>query len=495
MRTLFRFLLVSTLVAGQTGPDVASVLQRGAELTNAKQWTAAQQLYEQAVSVSPNDPDLRFELGMVYFHQQNWSKAIDNYQTSLSSRPGGIKPLFYLAEAYFMESDLDRASQTIAQAASIAPNDAQVCQKNGEYLSASIETRQQGLSWLEKARRLNPGLVRIDFEIGRTQFDLTDFQSAASNFGLALKKDPGDGEAAFYLAESLANLGEWEKSRDSYLYALAHGYANGPAYYGLGRAQVELGASGSALDPLQRAIAVQPSLVKAHFQLGRAYRQLGRTKEARHETRLFTAITDRVDTSQELKGSEEEQAWKQVKPLLEANREQEALQLLVKLPVAGGGDQIEPHYLLGIMYFSMARRDDAKRVLTIARSRKPRSARIAAYLGMVQLAGGEAAAAEDSFQSALAQNSSESLALIGMGGIRYRQQRWSDTIEYLEKSRTADPDTLFLLCDAYYNVGEPEKAALTAEVVRALGADRKPLLDALDKLAGLHQTDRPQVAP
>lgn len=486
---------MSALAAGQAGPDVASVLQRGAELANAGEWTAAEELYEKAVSVSPNDPDLRFELGMVYFRQQNWSKAIDNYKSSLTSRPGKIKPLFYLAEAYFMGSDLDDARRTIAQAASIAPNDAQVCQKNGEYLSASIETRKQGLSWLEKARGLNPGLARIDFEIGKTQFDLTDFQSAAASFGVALKKDPSDGEAAFYLAESWANLGEWETSRDLYLSALAHGYTNGPAYYGLGRAQVELGAFESAVDPLKRAMSVQPSLVKAHFQLGRAYRQLGRTTEARNETRLFAALTDRVDTSQEMKGSEEEQAWKQVKPLLEANKEQEALQLLAKLPVVDGIEQKAPHYLLGMMYFSMGRRDDAKRVLTIARTRDPKSARIAAYLGMVQLSGGEATAAEDSFQSALAMNSSETLALIGMGGIRYRQQRWSDTIEYLEKSRTADPDTLFLLCDAYYRVGKTERAALTAEMVRALGADRKPLLDALDKLVALYQTDRPQAAP
>jgi lipoprotein NlpI len=165
------------------------------------------------------------------------------------------------------------------------------------------------------------------------------------------------------------------------------------------------------------------------------------------------------------------------------------------LPVADGTDRREPHYLIGAMYYSMGRKADAKRVLAIARSKAPKSARIAAYLGMVQLSGGEAGAAEDSFQSALALDSGEALALIGMGGIRYRQQRWSDAIEYLEKSRTADPDALFLLCDAYYRVGKPEQAVLMAEVVRAFAAERKPLLDELEKLATLHQSDRPQMAP
>src|ERR1035437_3154309 len=131
MRALVTFLLITTLMAGQARPDVATVLQQGAMLVGADRLTEAQDLYEKALRGSPDDPDLRFELGMVFFRQHNWSKAVENYRSSLSSRPGRIKPLFYLAEAYFMESDLDRARETIAQAARIAPDDAQVCQKYG----------------------------------------------------------------------------------------------------------------------------------------------------------------------------------------------------------------------------------------------------------------------------------------------------------------------------------------------------------------------------
>jgi tetratricopeptide (TPR) repeat protein len=485
------FVLITASVGAQIQPDVTTVLRQGATLVNAGQLAAAQDLYEKALRGTPDDPDLSFELGMVFFRQRQWSSAIQNYTISLRHRPGKIKPLFYLAQSYFMESDLDRARQTIAQAASIAPDDAQICQKYGEYLAATIETRKQGLSWLEKARRLNPALARIDFEIGKAQFDLTDFESASSSLAVALEKDAGNGEADFYLAESRANLSEWEKASESYAHALAHGYESGSAYYGLGRAQVELGELEAAVSSLGRALAIQPSLIKAHFQLAKAYRQLGRTQESQQETTLFAAMTDRVDTSGELKTPEEEQAWKQVKPLLEANQEQAALHLLKNLPVAADTDSAGPQYLLGTMYYSMGRKDDAKRVLTLARTQAPTSARIAAYLGMVQLSSGNVTSALEAFQAALAHDSNETLALIGMGGIRYQQQRWPQAVEYLEKSRTADPDALFLLCDAYYRMGKPEQAALIAEVVRALGSDRKPLLDELEKLVARHRSDRP----
>jgi tetratricopeptide (TPR) repeat protein len=479
-------LLLSNLAWGQARPDVAAVMKRGAQLVASGRSTEAQSLYEQALRTSPDDPDLRFGLGTVFFRERKWPQAVENLRSSINARPGSVKVLYYLAEAFFMEADVDRARQTMAMAATLAPEDAQVCQRYGEYLIVNIESRKEGLAWMEKARRLDPMLPRVDFDVARTHFDLTDYQSAIPDFEAALKRDPGNGEAAFYLAESWANLGEWGKARDFYSYATTHHYEKGPAFYGLGRAYVELGAFEVAIAPLQRAIVLDPSVIRAHFQLAKAFRQLGRTKEAQEETRLFEAMSDRVDTSGQLQGSEEQQAWKQAKPLLEANQEQDALKLLAKLPAGDGPGHEEPHYLLGTMYYSLGRNDDAKRVLTVARSQAPKSARIAAYLGMVQLSGGDASAAENSFQSALALDSTETLALIGMGGIRYQQQRWPETIDYLEKSRTADPHALFLLCDAYYRVGKPEQAALMAEVVRAFGADQKPLLAELDKLIETH---------
>jgi tetratricopeptide (TPR) repeat protein len=458
-------------------------------LSDSGQLSAAQELYEKALNTFPADPDLRFEMGMVYFRQGNWAKAVENYKVSVRGKPTTIKPLFYLSEAYFMESDLDHARETIAQAARLAPDDAQVCQKYGEYLSTNLETRQEGIFWLEKARRIDPSLVQIDFDIGKDQFELTDFQSATVSLEAALKQHPGDGRAAFYLAEASANLGDWEKARSNYGNALSQGYANAETYYGLGRSQAELGEFESAVDPLRRALALQPSLIQAHFQLGQVYRQLGRTDDARDETKLYAAVVDRVDTSSQLKGLDEQEAWRRVRPLLEQNKELQALELLAKLPVARQVEGGDPYYLLGVMYFSMGRNDDARRLLTTAKAKNPYSARIAAYLGLVELSSGDADMADESLRAALTLNSAETLALIGLGSLRYQQSRWAQSAEYLEKSRTADPNTLLMLCDAYFRIGKMDEARLTSRVIRALASDNKPLLARLDELMKPHHAD------
>jgi tetratricopeptide (TPR) repeat protein len=134
------------------------------------------------------------------------------------------------------------------------------------------------------------------------------------------------------------------------------------------------------------------------------------------------------------------------------------------------------------MYYGMERKDDAIRMLRIARTQRPKAARIAAYLGLVELSSGDTGAAERSFLTALNLDSDEVLALVGIGGMRYRQQRWTEAVEYLEKSRTADPGALYMLCDAYFRIKRTEEAILTAEVIRALGSDNRALLNSLDEL-------------
>jgi tetratricopeptide (TPR) repeat protein len=492
MARLATLLLLSAFATGQTRPDVRSIVLRGQRLAETGQLAEAQQLYESAVRDFPDNSDLRFELGMVYLRERNWGKAIENYEHSLSANPNRVKALFYLAEAYSMNSDLGRARQTLAKAVDLAPDDAQVRQKYGEYLAAKLETRSEGLRQLQKAHQLNSNLPRIDFDIGKAQFDLTDYPSATDSFETELKKTAGDGEAGFFLAESSARLGNWEKSRQYYEYALAHGYADSSTYYGLGRALVELDDFGPSIALLQRALALRPSLIQAHFQLGRAYQRLGRLEEAGQENKLFAAMSGRIDTSSETRGPELEETWKHVKPLLADHKEQEALEYLAKLPNIDPASAGSSHYLLGEMYFTLGRNDDARRVLLTASKLSPDDAQIAAYLGMMQLASGEISAGEQSLHSALTLDAANPLALIGMGGVRYRQERWQDAIQYLERSRTADPNSLFLLCDAYFRVGKREDALLTAEVIRALGADQRSLLDSVDQLLKRYQSGEPR---
>ncbi len=485
------------------GPDeVTPLLNQGEALVHAGQLVLAQEFFEKALLGFPNNPDLSFDLGMVFFLQHNWAKAIENYKKSLLVKPNQIDPLYYMAQAYYQSSQPNLARETIARAAELAPDNPDVCQEYGEYLIDRMDRSTEGLKWLEKARALNPDLGRIDFDIGMAQFDLNDLRSAAVSFQAALKEDPASGEAAYFLGESLSGIGDWEKARDNYYYALSRGYSSGSVYYGLGTALVELGSYEAALAPLKNALELDPSLKKVHFQLGKAYRQLGRLEEAQNETKLYEMLNQAESstaTFAEFQTAMQSPTWAHVKALLEEHKEQEAMDYVATLPrqVQNNAQSLNPnpYYLIGVVYQTMGRLDDAKRVLELAHAQTPTNAQIPAYLGVVQLSSGEVDQAEKSCNSALELDPTNELALIVLAHIRYKQERWKDVIAHLERSHTANPGALYMLCDAYYRVGKNNEAIVTAEAIRSLAANNKSLLADLDRLVKLHQAGQPASAP
>jgi protein O-GlcNAc transferase len=505
MRVFIAFIgfpLMTALTFAQSPDEVTSLLNQGEALVHEGQLIRALEFFEKAQLRFPNNPDISFDHGMVFFLLHNWPKAIENYQNSLLVKPNQVDPLYYMAQAYYQTAKLSLARETIARAAVLAPDNPDVCQEYGEYLADARETREDGLKWLEKAHVLNPDLGRIDFDIGLAQFNLNDFQDAAASFQSAIKKDAANGEPAFLLAESWSALGHWEEARDNYKYAFSHGYSSGPAYYGLGTALVQLGDYEAALAPLTNALELDPSLYKAHFQLGKAYRGLGRGEDAQREAKLFELLNqagNSTATFAQFQAETQTPAWAHVKALLEENNEKEALDYVAKLPQQAQNNspslKSNPHYLLGVVYNTMGRMDDAKRELEIARKQAPTNAQILAYLGVVQLSLSDVSQAEKSYDSALALDPANELAIIGLAQIRYKQQRWADVIAYLEDSHTDNLGALYMLCDAYYRVGKTNQANAMAEVIRSLAVNNKSLLNDLDQLVKLHQTDQPVSSP
>jgi len=104
MRVPAVLLLLTTLATGQSGDTVAAIAAKGERLVEAGRLTEAQELYKKALRSFPGNPDLYYELGMVYFRQENWAEAIKAYKNSIHRNPHDADTLFYLAQAYFLST-------------------------------------------------------------------------------------------------------------------------------------------------------------------------------------------------------------------------------------------------------------------------------------------------------------------------------------------------------------------------------------------------------
>lgn len=76
--------------------DYDSLVKLGNLYYDAQQYPAAIQYYERAVTIHPENVDVRTDMGTAYWYAGNADKALEQMQTSLKYRPGHPQTLFNL---------------------------------------------------------------------------------------------------------------------------------------------------------------------------------------------------------------------------------------------------------------------------------------------------------------------------------------------------------------------------------------------------------------
>jgi tetratricopeptide (TPR) repeat protein len=459
-------LLADAQVSAATAGN--GLLRRAAELEEGGQFAQAEQIYLAQEKRFPRNAEILFHLGTLRMRQNDWPKAIEYLEKCRALQPRNTDVLFYLAQAYYLNGELVQAQEKILSAARLAPKEAAVLQKAGEYLCEGNDCGP-GLDDLLKARKLDPALENIDMDLGMAYYKLFKHQEAQPILEAVSRKDPDNIVAVLILGEIAAYQGNWEKARGLYEYVLMRKPRNASALKDLGTALVALGKYEEALAPLHEALEIDPSLSDAHFQLGRALRNLGRTEDSLHEMELYQSIRDRSHIVQALvspdKASQNER-WRECEKVLKEKGESAAI-AYVNSVAAETHMQLNAYYMVGMIYSAQHRNEDAIRVLNKAAQVSPNNADIVAFLGRVYLRENNYEQSEVDLKRALDMSPQNQIALIGMGELQYVRGQWTEAARHLDESRTQEVSALLLMCNAYLRAGNRDKAREAAELVRA----------------------------
>jgi tetratricopeptide (TPR) repeat protein len=211
-----------------------------------------------------------------------------------------------------------------------------------------------------------------------------------------------------------------------------------------------------------------PTQILAHFYLSRAYTGLGRTADAQYEADLHRTMLEQASSSGvQADSDQQKKVWDQARQLLLDNKEPAALQLFRDQARGPFATTAGSYILVGTLYSSMNRPSDAERCLHRALEIDPTVRGAHTSLGIFQLQQGESEKAETEFKAELTLHPDDQAALAELGAVRYHQGRWAEAASLLAKSKTAVPSLLFILCDAYFHLGDIKNADLTAEVLVA----------------------------
>jgi tetratricopeptide (TPR) repeat protein/O-antigen ligase len=126
------------------------------EQEKTEKFDKALDYYRQAEALSPHDPKIFNEWGLVHFAKGEYEQAIDKYQRSLSLNNRSIQTYLLLGDAYRASEDFARAMEACERIVEIAPDDF-MAHGRLALLYEQMGRIEEALAEAEIARSLAPG--------------------------------------------------------------------------------------------------------------------------------------------------------------------------------------------------------------------------------------------------------------------------------------------------------------------------------------------------
>ena len=297
-------------------------------------------VYEQAILVNPDLPEVHYNLGLAYSERGRYEQAIEAHEKAIQIKPDFAAAYCGLGMACHKLGRYQEAIEAYRQAVGINPDIAEAhCNMGIAY--CELENYGAAVVACKQAIRINPTLAKAHSNLGLAYSKLGHSRKAFEAYERAVAIDPNlvetrhnlgiVAEVHYRRGETYAELGRYQHAIKAYKQAIRLKPDYGEAHCGLGASYSELSRYNEAIEAYKVAIDIKPDLPMAHWGLGRAYLMVGEKGDAvdKYEVlktldkvlaeRLFELIYEdrqpRVEQSYEKWPSHIQNVLKAAKPL------------------------------------------------------------------------------------------------------------------------------------------------------------------------------------
>lgn len=211
----------------------------------------------------------------VSFHQNhNLAQARPLYEQSLSIEPNNFDCLYFLGLLYAQIGQFQKAITVLSKASRLNANHAATLSTLG---FAQLEMKQYlpSIASLKRAIQIQPNLVDAHYNLGNALQDIHQHLEAVKSYDKALELEKNNPNIFFNKANSLRYLKDFEGAIQGYDLALAIEPKFAEAYSNKAGCLVQVGSYEDAIKICKQAITINPDFATAHWNLAFCYLLLG----------------------------------------------------------------------------------------------------------------------------------------------------------------------------------------------------------------------------
>jgi tetratricopeptide (TPR) repeat protein len=182
----------------------------------------AEQNFDKARELFPDEPEINYYAGVVLTRQNNNSDAIPFYEKSLKAEPNSVQTMLALSAAYDEVSDHVKAEQLYLRMLKIRPDLAIVMNNYAYHLATRNVRLPEALTMAEKALKAEPENGAYLDTVGWIYFQLGQNDKALEYIGKSLKLRSDSAEVMEHLGDVYEKTGDLQKARELWQRALEH---------------------------------------------------------------------------------------------------------------------------------------------------------------------------------------------------------------------------------------------------------------------------------
>jgi tetratricopeptide (TPR) repeat protein len=155
-----------------------------------------------AVKLAPNEPDMHFALGYLYWKTQKYDQAVAAFETELAIVPGNAQAVAYLGDIAMKRGDSGKALALLRQAIQLQP-DTRLAYMDIAGILVDQKKYQEALAALQHAVKLDPPQPDGHFRLGHVYQLMGNEAEAEKEFAKVRElKEKKDEDVASKLSKS-----------------------------------------------------------------------------------------------------------------------------------------------------------------------------------------------------------------------------------------------------------------------------------------------------
>jgi tetratricopeptide (TPR) repeat protein len=259
--------------------QVTALLMQAFGLHRAERLAEAEAIYNQILSIDPDQFESRQLLGFLLHQRGGSAPALHHLELALKIYPDNAVTLVYRGMALHGLKRLDEALASFDRAIAVQGDHADAHYYRANTLHA-LERYGEALTGYDRALALQPRFAEALENRGVTLHELKRYDDALASFDAAATLRPAGDAALASRGRALLALKRFDEALASFDRALALRLDNAEALDGRGPALHALQRFDEALESCDRVLAVRPDSAEAHSGRGAILFELRRVAEA-----------------------------------------------------------------------------------------------------------------------------------------------------------------------------------------------------------------------